>query len=220
MKFINFHIQLAHMTIERIVYSVSHVHENVERAASFISPDVTANNKVGLEVSEADLKLYDEINSRKLSPNDAEKALLDAIIERYGYDYSGREEELPQPLSFALFWYGMYNELRQSGAEIKGLGSEKRIRLLNMYAHGDYSTEFMMYSLISGPHFDSLLTERILENGFDRVVIGLGHAAKVADRTNSKLVVIDDLPGDLKHTNDAFERIYQSGRYTLPDLRD
>jgi len=93
------------MAIERIVYSVFHKHENVEKATSLISSQVTSSNKVGLEISEADLKLYDEINSRELSPNYTKKALLDAIIERYDYNYSGREEELPQPLSAALFWH-------------------------------------------------------------------------------------------------------------------
>ena len=208
------------MAIERIIYSVFHEHKNVKRATSLISSQVTSSNKVGLEISEADLKLYDKINSRELSPNDAKKALLDAIIEKYDYDYSGREEELPQPLSAALFWHSIYGNLKQSGAEIKGLGSEKRIRLLNQYANDHSHEAFMMYYLISGPHFDNLLTERILENGFDRVVLGLGHAAKVADKTGSKLVVIDELPLDLKEMNDAFEKEYQSGLYSLPDLRN
>jgi len=63
------------MTIERIVYGVSHTHENVGRAIKLIFPNVTAKNKVGLEVSEANLKLYDEINANRLPPNDAKKII-------------------------------------------------------------------------------------------------------------------------------------------------
>ena len=78
----------------------------------------------------------------------------------------------------------------------------------------------MPYYLIESPHFDNLLTTRILENGFDRVIIGMGHATKVAEQTGSKIVILDELPADLKKRNDALEREYQSGKYTLPDLRD
>ena len=91
------------MTIERIIYSVFHEHGNVNRAISLISSQITAKNKVGLEVSEAELRLYDQINGRGLSPQDAEKELLNAIIEKYNYEYSGNEHELPQPLSAAIF---------------------------------------------------------------------------------------------------------------------
>jgi len=208
------------MAIERIVYGVFHEYEDVKRATSLISSQVTSSNKVGLEISEADLILYDEINSRELSPDDTKKALLDAIIEKYNYTYSGREKELPQALSAALFWHSLYGDLKQSGAEIKGLGSEKRIRLLNQYENHPSYEFFMTNKLILGPHFDNLLTERILENGFDRVVIGLGHATNVAEKTGSKLVLIDEVPPYLKEMNDTLESEYQSGRYTLPDLRD
>ena len=215
------------MTIERIIYSVFHEHGNVNRAISLISSQITAKNKVGLEVSEAELRLYDQINGRGLSPQDAEKELLNAIIEKYNYEYSGNEHELPQPLSAAIFWSNLYNDLKKSGAEIRGLGSEKRIRWLNACVHERFKytrdrspDEAMRYYLILSPHFDNLLIQRIVENCFDRVIIGGGHAAKVAEKTGSNLVVLDGLPADLKKRNDDLGEEYQSGKYTLPDLRD
>ncbi|RMD66351.1 hypothetical protein D6817_04245 [Candidatus Pacearchaeota archaeon] len=212
------------MAIERIVFGVFHTLENTERAISLISPYVTSRNKVGLEVSGRELKLYDEINARKLPPEYARKALLDRICEERGWHYPENEDELPNGLSAALFWYGLYNGLRQSGAEIKGLGSEKRSRLLDKLLaecrrHPTCSAS-LRYDLIAGPHSDRFLTERMLESGCDRAVVGIAHATKVANKTDSKLVVIDDLPLDLKRMIDALEEVYQSKRHSLPDLRD
>ena len=210
------------MTIDRIVYSVLHGSENVERVISLISPQVTAKNKVGLEVSEEDLRLYDQINARGLSPQNAEKELLDAIIKKYGYDYSGNEEELPNPLSAAIFWSNLYNHLKNSGVEVIGLGSEKRIRLLNHNVDRSYRGA-VMYHLIEVLHFDHFLFERILEYNVDRIIVGCGHAKRISKITSSNLILVDELHPRLEQMQEVFEREYRAGQYgtySLPDLRD
>ena len=196
------------------IYGVLHTPKNLEKVLEIIIPQINPETRIGFEVPNSQIGIYDMLN---MCQGEELEELKEAITKRY-------VTEQHRSLEAHNFWFNLYNKLKKAGHhKIIGLGSEERIDLLAHYTKENKenykSNAGVLYHLMKGPHFNPYLAKKMRTREVDTLIVGCAHAPKVAELTNSKLVMINQLDEQFKKIIKSNQETYEKMKHELPELR-
>lgn len=212
------------MGIERIVFGINHSNPKPEIAIENISLDIFSGDRVGLETSQNWIDKYSKIKKEYgTEAKSIANPLGELIYELYNFNQNDTEYTINHTFAFHYFFFKTFSSFQDLGIEVVGLGSDKRTKYIREYsANSDLRNE-VIHFLLCYSHFDNHLIELVKETECNKVVVGTAHAMKITEFIDCQLRIIDGLPlgSEIEFkTLTNLDRIYKSGKYELPDIRD
>jgi len=161
------------MVKKPIIIGVIHLPDRLESVITRLAPIISQEDKIGIEPSPEDLKLYDEV---KEAEHPFEE-LYELVKKRDNLNDSSVSTE-----EFHEFYLGIHSWLLKHGAVPIGIGSRVRDTfsvefVRKFFVNGEECTqeEFSIDSFMSRPHFDHYVARRIEEEKLRGVIIGCDH---------------------------------------------
>jgi len=215
------------MENKSIIYGVNHDEHYPKKIIEPISLETISGDVIGLEASQKWIDEYDKLEKKYgTSVKNIAKPLGKIVMEKYQYGVKDSDVAKAHSLDFHYFWLVTNSLLKKSGAEVIGLGSDKRSSLLRQLNSPQSTSDEVVFNLLSYNHFERYLIDMIKEKKCNKAVLGSLHAKRIAEPLGFELKILDeesfkrDAPSTVLDALEKLQLIYDSEKYILPDIRD
>jgi hypothetical protein len=216
--------------MKNTIYGVMHHYQNAARFCEYLEREITKGEIVGIESSPqmiTSFKIAQIIRPiGKLGDITMQQRIaLLGVHNVYGISKpelrSLKVSDVSMDDAIVLFWFEVYKTLSSRGAQVVGLDSLRRSRLI----HGavqrvQRGKETLDDIMLLGTHSDHFFAQNGRNLGATTMIVGGFHAPGVAEILDYNLEIFNQLNGDEKNAIQVAQASYPDFKERLPNFSD